>query len=108
MGIEDMTDDYAAMAAAAEKEIEAMRSGKVIKSESKSKGKKSGKKAKGAAKKGAAKGAGPKPKVDYKATPSDKRKQWAFEMAAKVPTPTASQAVQWTVDQLGQFIAQIP
>jgi len=106
--IEDMTDDYASMAAAAEKEIEAMRSGKVIKSESKSKGKKS-KKGKGAAaQKGAAKGAGPKPKVDYKATPMDKRKQWAFEMAAKVPTPTASQAVQWNVDQLGQFIARIP
>merc|ERR1712029_945592 len=98
-----------------------MQSGKVAKSEAKGKGKgkKSGKKGKAsrksdggsggmtAAARGGA-GAGPKPIVDYKATPLEKRKKWAFEMASKVPTPTAHQVVSWTADQVGQFIAQIP
>ena len=109
--IEDITDDYVRMAAAAEAEIEGVKAGKVAKSAVKGKGKKSGKKGKGRASRksgGAAGGAGPKPTVDYKATPLEKRKKWAFEMASKVPTPSASQVVKWGADEIGQFIAQIP
>ena len=112
--IEDITDDYAKLAAAAADEIKAMESGKVTKSAAKSKGKKSGKKSK-STKKGAASkakggggGAGPKPTVDYKATPLKERKQWAFEMAAKVPTPSSTQVMSWGADQIGHFISQIP
>merc|ERR1712083_1098558 len=94
-------------------EIEGVKAGKVAKSAVKGKGKKSGKKGKGRASRksgGAAGGggAGPKPTVDYKATPLEKRKKWAFEMASKVPTPSASQVVKWGADEIGQFIAQIP
>ena len=113
--IADITDDYAKLAQAAEKEIEAMKSGKVEKAEPKAgkggkKGKKkgkSGKKAGGGGGGGAVK-AGPKPKVNYNATPLAERKKWAFQMADNLPTPRARDVSSWGAAEVGDFISKIP
>ena len=113
--IADITDDYGKMAGDADKEIAAMKSGKVEKTKAKGgKKKKGGKKAKKGKANGGGGGstanvkAGPKPVPDYKATPLTERKKWAFQMADSLPTPRARDVSSWGPSEVGDFIAKIP
>eukprot|EP00486_Rosalina_sp_Unknown_P016517 CAMPEP_0201593566 /NCGR_PEP_ID=MMETSP0190_2-20130828/191133_1 /ASSEMBLY_ACC=CAM_ASM_000263 /TAXON_ID=37353 /ORGANISM="Rosalina sp." /LENGTH=230 /DNA_ID=CAMNT_0048052807 /DNA_START=223 /DNA_END=915 /DNA_ORIENTATION=- len=118
--IADITDDYAKLAGIADKEIAAMKSGKIEKTAAKGgKKKKGGKKNKKdkKSKGGAASGgggsaanvkAGPKPKVNYNATPLTERKKWAFQMADSLPTPRARDVSSWGPGEVGDFISKIP
>jgi len=121
--IGSISEDYGAVADAAAKEIEAMKAGKAAeaptiqpgKGGAKKKGKKKGAKAKkagasaGAAKKGGGGDkAGPRPKVNYEATPFEERKQWAFGMAEQLPTPRAGDVGRWGPDEVADFVQKVP
>eukprot|EP00483_Globobulimina_turgida_P000970 UN00972 len=98
----DNGGDYKGLNIQAMKEIEMIKSGKIVVKKS-TKKRKSVKSVRVKSVK-----AGVKPKVDYNAVTLAERKKWAFKMCDNLPTPRSREVIRWSPQQIGDFIAKIP